>query len=168
MWLGIPDDFSGMINIISSNRALREQKITGNYNIDRTKTMAFEHFRVFPLKKDTSTVIVTLWFLWTKFGGKLTIDFDAVTGDLPLKVMLWPSRVVASWNSEGFHSHGGTPRAGWFISGKIPSRNGWFGGTPMLGNPHIYNIYIYICTVIKSIWHESNMYVLSAKTKMTN
>ena len=23
-----------------------------------------------------------------------------------------------------FHSHGGTPIAGWFISGKIPSRNG--------------------------------------------
>ena len=32
----------------------------------------------------------------------------------------------------GFHSHGGTPIAGWFLLGKIPSRNdgppipGWF------------------------------------------
>ena len=32
---------------------------------------------------------------------------------------------------------GGTPIAGWFISWKIPSINGWFGGTPILGNPHL-------------------------------
>ena len=25
----------------------------------------------------------------------------------------------------GVHSHGGTPIAGWFLLGKIPSRNGW-------------------------------------------
>jgi hypothetical protein len=36
-----------------------------------------------------------------------------------------------SWN-------GGTPFAGWFISWKIPSRNGWFGGTPIVGNLHVF------------------------------
>ena len=40
----------------------------------------------------------------------------------------------------GFHSHGGTPIGGWFISWKIPSRNGWFGGTPILGNLHMLYI----------------------------
>ena len=31
----------------------------------------------------------------------------------------------------GFHSHGGTPIAGWFLLGKIPSRNGWKLGLPL-------------------------------------
>ena len=36
----------------------------------------------------------------------------------------------------GFHCHGGTPIAGWFISGKVPSRNGWWLGVPpWLWNP---------------------------------
>ena len=30
--------------------------------------------------------------------------------------------------------------AGWFISWKIPSVSGWFGGTPILGNLYIYPI----------------------------
>ena len=31
---------------------------------------------------------------------------------------------------EGFHGHGGTPIAGWFMSWKIPSRSGWYLGVP--------------------------------------
>ena len=31
----------------------------------------------------------------------------------------------------------GVPKNGWFFLGKIPSRNGWFGGTPISGNLHI-------------------------------
>ena len=30
-----------------------------------------------------------------------------------------------------FHSHENTPIAGWFISWKIPKKNGWFGGIPI-------------------------------------
>ena len=30
----------------------------------------------------------------------------------------------------GFHNFGAPPIAGWFISWKIPSINGWFGGKP--------------------------------------
>ena len=43
------------------------------------------------------------------------------------------SNMRVSWNW-------GTPIAGWFLLGKIPSRNGWFGGTPILGNHHINNL----------------------------
>ena len=39
----------------------------------------------------------------------------------------------------GFHGHGGTPIAGWFLLGKTPLN--WmiweFGGTPILGNHHM-------------------------------
>ena len=35
----------------------------------------------------------------------------------------------------GFHDAMGVPN-GWFISCKIPCRNGWFGGTSILGNLH--------------------------------
>ena len=31
----------------------------------------------------------------------------------------------------------GLPPNGWFLLGKIPSRNGWFRGSLVLGNPHI-------------------------------
>ena len=34
----------------------------------------------------------------------------------------------------GVSIDGGTPIYGWFISWTIPSRNGWFGGTPICGN----------------------------------
>ena len=51
----------------------------------------------------------------------------------------------------GFHSHGSIPQNGWFLLGKILSRNGWFGGTPISGNHHI-NIYIYILTWSSMTW----------------
>ena len=42
-----------------------------------------------------------------------------------------------SWYVWGFPSMG-VPKNGWFLLGKIPSRNGWwFGGTPILGNLHM-------------------------------
>ena len=31
----------------------------------------------------------------------------------------------------------GVPQNGWFLLGKIPSTNGWFGGIPILGNLHM-------------------------------
>ena len=41
----------------------------------------------------------------------------------------------------GFHSHGGTPRAGWFLLGKITEnpKQKWMmtRGTPISGNPHL-------------------------------
>ena len=46
----------------------------------------------------------------------------------------------ASWPGVHFEN-------GWFLLGRIPSRNGWFRGTPISGNPHICictYIYIYI------------------------
>ena len=45
----------------------------------------------------------------------------------------------------GIHQNGG------FISGKIPIENGWFGGTPISGNPHIWGWFetcYYTCTPI--------------------
>ena len=55
---------------------------------------------------------------------------------------MWPTICYGSvrhiW---GFHSHGGTPIAGWFISSKIPSRNGWWLGAPHdFGKPPISSI----------------------------
>ena len=35
----------------------------------------------------------------------------------------------------------GTPN-GWFISGKIPSRNGWFRATPIYGTPQIWKRFL--------------------------
>ena len=35
-----------------------------------------------------------------------------------------------------FHSHGGTPMAGWFLLGKSPLKWMITGGTPLSGNPH--------------------------------
>ena len=47
-----------------------------------------------------------------------------------------PGGKIGPYKNGGFHRHGGTPRAGWFLLGKIPSRNGWcFGGTPILRKP---------------------------------
>ena len=37
----------------------------------------------------------------------------------------------------GFPSSWGTPIYGWFLLGKIPSRNGWSRGTPISGNLHL-------------------------------
>ena len=38
---------------------------------------------------------------------------------------------------------GGYPKlAGWFMPWKNPKKNGWFGGTPVLGKPHIGMLYI--------------------------
>ena len=54
-----------------------------------------------------------------------------------IPMFLW---FLSPWYG-GFHGHGGTPIAGWFLLGKLPSRNGWFGGTPILGNPHILKTY---------------------------
>ena len=45
-----------------------------------------------------------------------------------------------SWQkSVGVSTHGGTPIAGWFLLGKIPSRSGWFRGTLISGNHHVEN-----------------------------
>ena len=33
----------------------------------------------------------------------------------------------------------GVPESGWFLLGKMPSRNGWFRGTPISGNLHFRN-----------------------------
>ena len=39
-------------------------------------------------------------------------------------------------------SNGGTPKfAGWFFSGKIPSKWMMTGGTPILGNPHMPHVF---------------------------
>ena len=38
----------------------------------------------------------------------------------------------------GFLSHGGTPIAGWFISWKPPSRNGWCLGVPLFQETPIW------------------------------
>ena len=45
------------------------------------------------------------------------------------------------------------PQNGWFIYNGISYQNGWFGGSPILGNHHIYiymyiYMYIYICIYI--------------------
>jgi len=43
------------------------------------------------------------------------------------------------------------PQNGWFIYNGISYKNGWFGGTPILGNHHIYicvYIYVYIYVFI--------------------
>ena len=40
------------------------------------------------------------------------------------------------WRYGGFHSHGGTPIAGWFVMEKIPMKWMMTRGTPILGNPH--------------------------------
>ena len=37
----------------------------------------------------------------------------------------------------GFHSHGGTPIAGWFIRENPMKIRMMNGGTPILGNPHL-------------------------------
>ena len=49
-----------------------------------------------------------------------------------------------------FHTHGGTPLAGWFICWKIPSTMDDLGGTPILGNLHIY--VIVIVTLVNQTW----------------
>ena len=40
---------------------------------------------------------------------------------------------------EGFHGHGGTPIAGWFMSWKIPSRSGWYLGVPPFQETSIWH-----------------------------
>jgi hypothetical protein len=58
----------------------------------------------------------------------------------------------------------GTPIAGWWMGrwGNIRKKSGWFRGTPISGNLHIYHIYI--CTVYNIlylyIYMELNMYHL--------
>ena len=47
----------------------------------------------------------------------------------------------------GVSTNGGTPIAGWFIWWKIPSGNGWFGGTPISGNHHLSS-----SNHIKPVW----------------
>ena len=45
----------------------------------------------------------------------------------------------------------GVPQNGWFLLGKIPSRNGihgWFVGTPILGNPHMTQMFTKFCPFI--------------------
>ena len=37
----------------------------------------------------------------------------------------------------GFHSHGGTPIAGWFISWTLPFKKMMTGGTPISGQLHM-------------------------------
>ena len=46
-------------------------------------------------------------------------------------------------NQWGFHSHGGTPIAGWFFhvffhSGQYPNKNGWWLGVPLWRNGNIH------------------------------
>ena len=50
------------------------------------------------------------------------------------------------------HSHGGTPIAGGFLLGKIPSRNGWWLGVPPFMDSLIYDFY-----------HISSPHVVSAR-----
>ena len=52
-----------------------------------------------------------------------------------LENVRWDGQVRHTFG--GFHSHGGLQN-GWFLLGKIPSTNGWFGGTPMTQEtPHL-------------------------------
>ena len=64
---------------------------------------------------------------WTPSGAVLWAGMIGM-GRIRHKI----TRMVARLNWRcfifgGFQSHGGTPIAGWFLLGKIPSRNGWFG-----------------------------------------
>ena len=48
-------------------------------------------------------------------------------------------------NKGEFHGLGGTQIAGWFLLGKIPSRNGWWLGVPpFMETPTSIYIYMYI------------------------
>ena len=53
------------------------------------------------------------------------------------KLQCWisSSSLLFEWPFGGFHSHGGTSIAGWFIR-KNPIINGWFGGIPIDGHLH--------------------------------
>ena len=51
----------------------------------------------------------------------------------------------------GFHSHGGTPIAGWLIM-ENPSINGWFGGTPISGNLHIVRLLWQMTNIPMPLW----------------
>ena len=44
----------------------------------------------------------------------------------------------------GVSKNGGTPK--WMVYNGKPYSNGWFGGTTIFGNTHIY-IYIYVCLI---------------------
>ena len=49
-----------------------------------------------------------------------------------------------SWRPyRSFHSHGATPIAGWFVSGKIPSRNRWWLGVPPFRKPPYRYVLLY-------------------------
>ena len=47
-----------------------------------------------------------------------------------------PMKIIQIWSGGG-SINGDAPIAGWFMSWKSQSRNGWFGGTPILGNPQL-------------------------------
>ena len=53
----------------------------------------------------------------------------------------WRWDMEVSW---GFHSHGGTPKwSKWTVYNGTSYINGWYGGTPIHGNPHTFTMLRY-------------------------
>ena len=62
------------------------------------------------------------WVFSGVFCPNYVEEPEGITKSIPILMLYYQS-----WDLFGFgefHSHGGTPVAGWFISGKIPIQNG--------------------------------------------
>ena len=62
-------------------------------------------------------------------------------GDPILQLCREGATLIPALDPYGGFLKWGTPN-GWFISGKIPSRNGWFRATPIYGTPHIWKRFL--------------------------
>ena len=82
-----------------------------------------------PWSSSGSGLLILLFFLEKLVGNDQTYRFWTL--------FLWkivnpkPDVMNLGSSNGGFHSHGGTPIAGWFTR-ENPSTNGWFGGTSIL------------------------------------
>ena len=79
----------------------------------------------------SSYLIVAI--LFTKTQISLFQDLGQPLWVFELGLMFWP---ISPQTYEAFHSHGGSPK--WEVCFREnPTKNGWFGATPISGNHHI-------------------------------
>ena len=60
----------------------------------------------------------------TNLGQERKAEAEEILGHLPWRGWLFSPMELERVMTGGFHSHGGTPKNGWFLLGKILPRNG--------------------------------------------
>ena len=79
-----------------------------------------------------------------------SLQFDLVVQGASRSAGPW---WLMRWSKDGaFHNHGRTKKMMVYFSWNIPSRNGWFGGSPISGNHHMYAYPINVIFIIGNKW----------------